>query len=104
MNSGGQQDANVEKQETSAMSRFQAVEFTLTQDQFIIIQHFLPKGYTLQERKSTKREKGSSHKLIDAEVTLIRYGRCPDFLEVLKIQNRIRAGPKERELKKLTAT
>jgi len=48
MNSGGQQDANIEKQETSAMAKFQAVEFTLTQDQYTIIQHFLPKGYTLQ--------------------------------------------------------
>jgi hypothetical protein len=48
MNSGTQQEANAEKQETSAMSKFQAVEFTLTQDQFTIIQHFLPKGYTLQ--------------------------------------------------------
>jgi hypothetical protein len=48
MNSGTQQEGNPEKQETSAMGRFQAVEFTLTQDQYIIIQHFLPKGYTLQ--------------------------------------------------------
>jgi hypothetical protein len=48
------------------MAKFQAVEFTLTQDQYTIIQHSLPKGYTLQERKSNKREKGSSHKLIDA--------------------------------------
>ena len=51
------------------MGRFQAVEFTLTPDQFAIIQHFLPKMYVLEERKSTKREKGSNHKLMDAEVT-----------------------------------
>lgn len=48
MNSGTQQDATLEKQETSAMGKFQAVELTLTQDQYTIIQHYLPKGYTLQ--------------------------------------------------------
>lgn len=48
MNSGTQQDAALEKQETSAMSKFQAVELTLTLDQYTVIQHFLPKGYTLQ--------------------------------------------------------
>lgn len=55
MNSERQQDAALEKQETSAMGRFQAVEFTLTLDQFTIIQHFLPKGFVLVERKSMKR-------------------------------------------------
>jgi|LakMenEpi03Aug12_release.lakeMendotaPanAssembly.Ray.scaffolds.fasta_scaffold523734_1 hypothetical protein len=86
------------------MGRYQAVEFTLTQDQYIIIQHFLPKSYTLQERKSNKREKGSSHKLIDAEVNLKCYFRCLDSQEVLKIHKKIKVVQKERELKRLTVT
>ena len=65
------QEPNNEKQETSAMGRFQAVEFTLTQDQYTIIQHFLPKKYVLEERKQNKREKGSNHKLMDPEVLLL---------------------------------
>jgi hypothetical protein len=48
MNSGTHLDVNIEKQETSAINKFQAVEFILTLDQYTIIQHFLPKGYTLQ--------------------------------------------------------
>lgn len=71
MNSGTPQEAMFEKQETSAMGKFQAVEFTLGLDQFTIIQHFLPKNYVLLEKKSTKRERGSSHKLIDADVRFI---------------------------------
>jgi hypothetical protein len=100
MNSGTQQDAALEKQETSAMSKFQAVELTLTLDQYTVIQHFLPKGYTLQERKSTKREKGSSHKLIDAEVCFFTYYRCRDFLVVLKILKKFKEGRREPEQKK----
>lgn len=70
------------------MGKFQAVEFTLSQDQFTIIQHFLPKGYTLQERKSTKREKGSSHKLIDAEVHFILFVDVTILRRILKYRGR----------------
>jgi hypothetical protein len=48
MNSGTHLDANIEKHEGSEMKKFQPVELTLTLDQHTIIQHFLPKGYTLQ--------------------------------------------------------
>lgn len=59
-----------EKQETSGMSKFQAVELTLTQDQYTIIQHFLPKKYVLVERKSGKRDKSLNNKLFNNDVSV----------------------------------
>lgn len=47
------------------------MEFTFTSDQYAIIQHFLPKGYSLLEKKTTKRDKSSAHKFADQEVNLI---------------------------------
>jgi len=43
------------------------MEFTFTSDQYAIIQHFLPKGYSLLEKKTTKRDKSSAHKFADQE-------------------------------------
>ena len=68
MNSGTQQDGILEKQEGQHFQKTQHIEFMLTNDQYAIIQHFLPKGYSLLERKTTKRDKSSAQKFADQEV------------------------------------
>ena len=47
MNSGTLQDAFTEKQETGKYQKFDHLEFALSNDQYAIIQHYLPKGYSL---------------------------------------------------------
>ena len=71
MNSGTQQDAILEKQEGSNFQKIQHIQFALTSDQYAIIQHNLPKGYSLLERKTTKRDKSSANKFADQEVNFI---------------------------------
>lgn len=70
MKSSSNQEVALDKQVDPQYNKLQGVELALTHDQFIIIQHFLPKGLSLLEKKSGKREKASSHKFPDNEVIL----------------------------------
>ena len=49
------------------------MEFDLTSDQFAIIQHYLPKGFALLEKKTNKRDKSSANKFVDQEVNFISF-------------------------------
>lgn len=68
MNSGTLQDAFLDKQDPYNQPKFDHLEFTLTNDQYAIIQHYLPKGYSLLEKRIAKRDKNSAHKFNDQEV------------------------------------
>lgn len=70
MKSDSNHDVALEKQDQSQVNKSLPVELALTHDQFTIIQHFLPKGLSLLEKKSGKRDKASNHKLADNEVIL----------------------------------
>ena len=52
--------------------KLKSLEFVLTNDQYVIIQHYLPKGYALLEKRGTggyaKRDRGGSYRFPDAEV------------------------------------
>ena len=95
MRSGSNQEAILDKQDTSQLNKFQAVELTLTHDQYAIIQHYLPKGYSLLEKKLGKREKGFGHKYPDNEVSIWSSRTSLAFQAASKIQKMTKAGPKE---------
>lgn len=102
MKSGSNPEAALEKQENSQVNKFQAVELTLTHDQFAIIQHFMPKGYSLLEKKTGKRDKGLSQKYADNEVYIVLWRTYRVFQEDSKIRRRIKADRRETEPRKLT--
>ena len=66
-------------------------------DQYTIIQHFLPKGYSLLEKKTGKRDKASGFKYGDNEVFFILYRTCRDSLEVSSILKKSREDQRETE-------
>lgn len=65
MKSDSNHEVGLDKQDQSQINKLQPVELALTPDQFTIIQHFLPKGLALLEKKSGKRDKANSHKFAD---------------------------------------
>ena len=65
----------------------------LTHDQFIMIQHFLPKGLCLIEKKTGKRDKAFSNKIADNEVLLVLRRTLLVFLGALKIQKKMAVDP-----------
>ena len=71
MNNEMQLEAIPEEKETPIFNKNELHEFALTTDQYIIIQHYLPKGYSLIEKKSTRRDKTSTHKIADQEVYFV---------------------------------
>ena len=83
------------------MNKFQAVELTLTHDQYAIIQHFLPKSYSLLEKKHGKRDKGLSQKYADNEVWILLLRTSHVFRAYSKIQKKIKDDRNEIEPKKL---
>lgn len=70
MNSENLFSSSNDRKENLPLNKNSPVEFTLTYDQYVILQHHLPKKYSLLEHKPSKRNpSGSALKFAQDDVT-----------------------------------
>lgn len=108
MNSEFAQSAEGQQMEASHFERLQPVDLSLTQEQYLIIQHYLPKKYALIEHKHIKKGvvSYSAVKLGPEDVRLfpLRHRISHGSQEMLRILSRSKAARSELSLGSMIST
>lgn len=106
MNSANGSSNDAQVMEASHFQKLQPVDFSLTYEQYLIIQHYLPKRFALIDHKNIKRGMvvASNVKLGPEDVRFLvdRLKTCREFQGILRTHRRLPAEPRESKSKKST--